>query len=68
MSNEPTRTDFRPEGFVSENAVRAGNGVPAESAPAGKDTPALADGARRLRRWSVAGLIAHAGAARPSTS
>ncbi len=78
MSTEPTRTDL-PAG--SENAVRAAfaqrrpasgttaaqadNAVPASPH---EDTSRAAGGARRLRRWSVAELIARSVAPPPSTT
>jgi hypothetical protein len=83
MSKKPTRTDFRGGDFVSENAVRAviGRGrptsrttaaramkaVPAHFSAAGADTSGPAGGGRRLRRWSVAELIARA-VARPRST
>ena len=84
MSNEPTSTEFPAGDFISENAVRAAfgrrrstsptspahavNGVPAHSSADGEDTPGPTGGARRLRRWSVAELIARAVVSRPSTT
>jgi hypothetical protein len=84
MSHEPTRTLLPAGEFVSEPAVRAapgrrspascsaparaGNGVPAYRAAAGEDTLRPTDAPRRLRRWSVAELIARAVAAHPSTT
>jgi hypothetical protein len=84
MSKEPTRTEFPAGDFISENAVRAvfgrrrptspttsartGNGVPARSPGTGGDGSGPAGGARRLRRWSVAELIARAVAPPPSTT
>jgi hypothetical protein len=81
MSTEPTRTDVPAGDFISENAVRAafgrrrppspstpthrGNAVPANPL---EDTSGPAGGARRLRRWSVAGLIARAGSPNPTTT
>jgi hypothetical protein len=65
MSKEPTRTDLPAGDFISENAV---NGVPAHSAAAGDDASAPAGAGRRLRRWSVAELIARAVAPPPSTT
>jgi hypothetical protein len=84
MSKEPTRTEFPAGDFISENAVRtafgrrrptspttparAMTGVPKHSSAAGEDASASADGRRRLRRWSVAELIARAVAPPPSTT
>jgi hypothetical protein len=84
MSKEPTRTDFPAGNFISENAVRAvfgrrrpasptaprraGNGVEAHSSATDEDASLPTGGARRLRRWSVAELIARAVASRPSTT
>ena len=84
MSNEPTSTEFPAGDFISENAVRAAfgrrrstspaspahavNGVPGHSSADGEDTPGPTGGARRLRRWSVAELIARAVVSRPSTT
>ena len=83
-SKEPTRTDFRAGDFISENAVRAvfgrrrptspttpthtGNGVPTHSRATGEEPSGPAGGTRRLRRWSVAELIARAAAPPPSTT
>ena len=79
MSTEPT--DFPSRDLISENAVRAvfgrrrptsqttpantGNPVPAHSRA---HTSGSAGGARRLRRWSVADLIARAVPRPPSTT
>ena len=84
MRTEPTRTEFRGGDFISENAVRAviGRGrptsrtsppravkaVPAHVSAAGTDTSGPAGRGRRLRRWSVAELIARAVAPPPSTT
>jgi hypothetical protein len=84
MSNEPTNTVFPAGDFISENAVRAVfarrrptspripadavNGIPERSSAAGADTSPSPSEARRLRRWSVAELIARSVAARPSTT
>ena len=84
MSNEPTRTDIPAGDFISESAVRAVfgrrraasptapahavHGAPARSSAAGDDAPSPAGAARRLRRWSVAELIARAVAPPPSTT
>ena len=84
MSKEPTTTEFLAGDFISENAVRAAFGrrrstspatpahavnvVPAYSSAGGEDTPGPTGGARRLRRWSVAVLIARAVAPPPSTT
>ena len=83
-SKEPTRTDLRAGDFISENAVRAvfgrrrptspttpthtGNGVPTHSRATGEEPSGPAGGTRRLRRWSVAELIARAAAPPPSTT
>ena len=80
MNRQPTRTDVPSNHFISENAVRAvfdprrpssptapahnGNRMPAHSR---EDSSGPAGGARRLRRWSVAELIARA-APPPSTT
>ena len=84
MSNEPTKTSVRAGDFISENAVRAVfgrqrptssttpahamNGVPRHSSAAGGDTSAPTGGRRRLRRWSVAELIARAVTPPPSAT
>jgi hypothetical protein len=84
MSKETTRTNFPAGDFISENAVpavsgprrptpptaraRADNGVPPHSPAAGEETSSAASGARRLRRWSVAELIARALAPPPTTT
>jgi hypothetical protein len=76
MSNQSTRTQFPAGDLISEDAVRgafrrrrrssapkAANDAtrpPARAATAGQDTSAPAGGARLLRRWSVAQLIARA--------
>ena len=81
MSKEPTKTAFPAGDFISENAVRAvfggrrspspsptaytGDAVPTHSP---EDSSGPASGARRLRRWSVAELIARAVAPPPSTT
>ena len=83
MSKDPTRTDFPTGDFLSENAVRSlfgrrrptspdtpahtRNGVPGVSPATGEDATAPAGGARRMRRWSVAELIARAVVPPPST-
>jgi hypothetical protein len=54
MSEELTTTDFPAGALISENAV------PADSP---EDASRPAGGTRRLRRWSVAELIARAVAA-----
>jgi hypothetical protein len=82
MSKEPTKTEFPAGDFISENAVRAvfggrrppsrsraaytGHAVTAPHSP--EDSSGPAGGARRLRRWSVAELIARAVAPPPSTT
>jgi hypothetical protein len=80
MSTAPTKTDFPAGDFISENAVRAVfgrrrptstdavNGGSAHPSPAGEGPSGPAGGARRLRRWSVAELIARAVAPPPSTT
>ncbi len=84
MSNALTKTDFPAGDFLSENAVRAVlgsrrptspttrahdvNRVPERSSAAGVGTSPTASGARRLRRWSVAELLARAVAPPPSTT
>jgi hypothetical protein len=84
MSTEPTGTEFPGGDFISENAVRAviGRGrptsrttppramkaVPPHFSAARADTSGPAGGGRRLRRWSVAELIARAVAPPPSTT
>ena len=81
MSKEPIRTDFPAGDFISENAVRAVFGrrratSPSPPAHADKaaaarsheDASAVTGGQRRLRRWSVAELIARAVAPPPSTT
>ena len=81
MSKETTRTDFPAGDFISENAVRGVFGrrrhssptVPAHTATAARghcraDTSAPTGGARLLRRWSVAELIARAVTPPPSTT
>ena len=81
MSKEPIRTEFPAGYFISENAVRAvfarrrptppttpahtDNAVPADSP---EDTSRRAGGTRRLRRWSVAELIARSISPPPSTT
>lgn len=81
MSKEQTKTDLPTGDFVSENAVRVpfaqrrhdsstnpaptGNAVPADP-PENTSRPAGAT--RRLRRWSVAELIARSVAPPPSTT
>ena len=81
MSNEPTRTDLPTGDFISENAVRAvlarrrsnspttpgptGHAVPADPAEGTARPPGAT---RRLRRWSVAELIARSIAPPPSTT
>jgi hypothetical protein len=80
MSDKPTRNDFLTGDFISENAVRRflgrrrpttqtkpPNDLPATPTTASGDT-SPPDGPRPLRRWSVAGLIARAGAAPPQTA
>jgi hypothetical protein len=84
MSKEPTKTDVPAGDFISENAVRAAfgrrrptspttaahtaNGMPERPLAAGVDTTPTASGPRRLRRWSVAELLARAVAPPPSTT
>jgi hypothetical protein len=81
MSKEPTRTDFPAGDFISESAVRAvfgrrrrGSQTTAEhtgeavQAHSPEHTSSPAGGERRLRRWSVAELIARAGAPTPTTT
>jgi hypothetical protein len=81
MSKEPTKTEFPAGDFISENAVRAvfgGRRPPSRSrgaytghavtAHSPEDSSGPAGGARRLRRWSVAELIARAVAPPPSTT
>ena len=84
MSDEPTRTEFPAGDFISEKAVRAVfgrrrpispttpehavNGTRAHSSAAREDSWRPAGGARRLRRWSVAELIARAVAPPSSTT
>lgn len=81
MSKEPTRTDFPAGDFISENAVRAmfGRRRPtspntrahtdkAAAARSHEDASATTGSPRRLRRWSVAELIARAVAPPPSTT
>ena len=81
MSKEPTRTDVPAGDFISEHAVRAvfgrrrptspstrahtGNALPAHSP---EDISGSGGGARRLRRWSVAELIARAASPSPTTT
>jgi hypothetical protein len=83
MSNESTRTKFLAGDFISENAVRGvfGQGrrtlatastetvtdALANAPIAGQDTSPPPSGARPLRRWTVAELIARAVAAPPAT-
>ncbi len=81
MSKEPTRTDFPAGNFISENAVRAVfGGRPRRSPTAPTHTgdavvahplegsSGAGSGTRRLRRWSVAELIARAVPSPPSTT
>jgi hypothetical protein len=84
MSKEPTNTDFPAGDFISENAVRAvfgrrrpaspptpahgANGMPKHSSAAGADPSPAPSGPRRLRRWSVAELLARAVVLPPSTT
>lgn len=81
MSKEPTQTDFPAGDFISETAVRAvfgrqrptssttpartGHAVPGHSR---EGTAGPAGAARRLRRWSVAELIARAVIPTPTTT
>ncbi len=81
MTNESTETRLLAGDFISENAVRgvfgrrrrrpptspteAPNSVPANTPTAVGDTSLSTYGLRPLRRWSVAELIARAGAAPP---
>ena len=80
MSREPTRTDVHAGDFISENAVRGVFARRRQSSPttpvrgAGdvgadrpEDTSRRADRPRRLRRWSVAELIARSVAPPQST-
>ncbi len=82
MSSQSTRADFLAGDFSSESAVRGVfirrrrrapgssandvDGVHARSPAAGADHSAPAAGPRRLRRWSVAELVARAVAAPPT--
>jgi len=81
MSKGPTRTDIPAGDFISENAVRAAfgrrrptspttpaNGVPTHSRATGEEPSGPVGATRRLRRWSVAELIARAVAPPPSTT
>jgi len=81
MSKEPSKIDFPAGDFISDRAVRAVFGrrratspiVPSHSDSAvgrhsSETTPTPAGTARRLRRWSVAELIARAVAPPPSTT
>jgi hypothetical protein len=84
MSKEPTNSGFPAGDFISENAVRAVfgrrrptsptirahtvNGRPEHSSADGADTSRPAGEPRRLRRWSVAELLARAVAPPPSTT
>jgi hypothetical protein len=84
MSKEPISTEFPAGDFIFENAPRAVfgrrrptspttpghavNGVPAHSSATDEGTSASPSGGRRLRRWSVAELIARAVAPPPSTT
>ena len=82
MSTKPTSTEFPAGDFISENAVRAVFGRRRPTSPttsaramngphasaAGGDTSASAGSTRRLRRWSVAELIARAVPPPPSTT
>jgi hypothetical protein len=77
MRREPTKTNFPTGDFISENAVRAVFGRRRPTSPhlvngmperAGVDTSPPASEARRLRRWSVAELLALAVVRPPSTT
>jgi hypothetical protein len=84
MSKEPTKTVSPAGDFISENAVRAVfarrrstspaipaetvGGMPKGSSAASADASPPPSEARRLRRWSVAELIARAVPSRPSTT
>ena len=79
MTNESTRNRFLTGDFISENAVRRvfsrrrrrtaptttepANGLPANPPTAGERASRPTNGSRALRRWSVAELVARAGAA-----
>jgi hypothetical protein len=67
MSRQSTITTFRPGDFISERATR---GVLNRWRPSTTDEARSSDEARRparLRRWSVADLIAQAAARPPAT-
>ena len=66
MSKEPTRRDLRRT--LPTTPAHTGNGVPVQSSAAGDGNSRPAGGARRLRRWSVAELIARAVPPPPSTT
>lgn len=82
MNRDPKNTAFAAEDFISENAVRnalerqarslpastadGGDGLSTELRTAAGDPSPRASRPRRLRRWSVAELIAGA-VARPPT-
>jgi hypothetical protein len=84
MSKEPTNTRFRAGDFISENAVRgvfgqrrptsptipahAVSGMPEHSSAPGAETSPPPSEVRRLRRWSVAELLARAVAPAPSAT
>ena len=81
MSKEATRTDFPVGDFISENAVRGVFGrrrhssptVPRHAATAARarsraDNSAPVGGARPLRRWFVAELVARTVTPPPSTT
>lgn len=63
MNIQPDKTTFAPGNFISEDAVRDAlqRRSQTDPAPAEGAVPAeQAAGTRRLRRWSVAELIAQA--------
>jgi hypothetical protein len=83
MSNETTEARVLAGDFMSESAPRGvfgrrrqrpprttkpPNGLPANPTTAIGDTSPPTDGPGPLRRWSVAELIARAGAAPPRTA
>lgn len=80
MSKEATTTGVPAGEFITEDAVRTVfgrrrsaparvvNGLPADSPDGGVGTAPVRSGARPLRRWSVAELLARAIAPPPSTT
>jgi len=82
MSKEPTRSDLPAGDSIADNSARAvfarrrptaprtptrpDDAMPVLSSAAGGDASGPAGGARRLRRWSVAELIARAVAPPPT--